>query len=91
MTIVGGASHVAPPAMFIRPCGIFAMKQKDVKLIARALRDARPVVIGKPTIAQCAGLDVHDQCVIHVSDMLHRDDESFSILDFIIACGVTPR
>lgn len=65
------------------------MRQKDIKLIARALRDSRPLVVGKPSREQQSGLDVHDNCVVAIADRIASDDPEFRMLEFIIACGVS--
>lgn len=56
------------------------MTRKHFKLIARALRAARPSV---------EGLDVHANCALALADALAATNPSFDRERFLRACGVT--
>jgi hypothetical protein len=58
--------------------------------ISRALRDAKPIVYGRPTAIQRAGLDVHRNCAIEIAEVFARTFARFDRAQFMTDCGCEP-
>lgn len=63
----------------------FELTRKHFELIARALRAARPIVEGRPSLPQ----DVHANCARELADALAGTNPRFDRERFLRACGVT--